>query len=85
MGTLARDTEKSAEKAQLEVLKALPAWKKLELLDEACQTTRTVMMAGLRSRFPEAPEAEIRRKLMDLLVGEEIAERVWGRRAQSDQ
>ena len=84
MGTLARDTARSAEKAQLEVLKTLPAWRKLELLDEACRTTRTVMMAGLHSRFPEVPEAEIRRMLMDLLLGEEIAERVWGRRAHSD-
>ena len=85
MGILARDTVRSAEKAQVEVLKTLPAWKKLKLLDEMCQTTRTVMMAGLRSRFPEVPEAEIQRMLMDLLLGKETAERIWGPRVQSDR
>jgi hypothetical protein len=84
MGTLARDTERSAEKAQLEVLRTFPAWKKLKLLNEACQATRTVMIAGLRSRFPDSPDPGIHRLLMDLLFGEETAKRVWGPRAQSD-
>jgi hypothetical protein len=85
MGILARDTVRSAEKVQVEVLKTLPAWKRLKLLDETCQTTRTVMMAGLRSRFPEVPEAEIQRMLMDLLLGKETAERIWGPRVRSDR
>jgi len=81
MGILARDTDESAERAQIEILKLLPAWKKLELLDDACKTTRSVMMAGLRSRYPELSDAARHRMLMDLLVGEETAERIWGPRA----
>jgi hypothetical protein len=83
MGILAPDTERSAEKVQLEILRALPAWKKLKLLDEACQATRAMMLAGLRSRHPKSHEEEIQRMLMDLLVGEETANRVWGPRARS--
>jgi dsRNA-specific ribonuclease len=83
MGILARDTESSAERAQIEILKAFPAWKKLELLDDACKTTQSVVMAGLRARFPELSEEELHRMLMDLVVGEETAKRVWGPRAES--
>jgi hypothetical protein len=85
MGSLARDTTRAAEKVQLEILKTFPAWRKLELLDEACQATRIVMLAGLRSRFPDLSDAEIRRLLMDLLVGAEKAKQVWGPRAQAGQ
>lgn len=77
MGTLARDTEAVAEKAQIEILKTLPAWRKLELLGDACDTNRALMLAGLRSRFPNASDEELHRKLMGLLVGEDTAARIW--------
>jgi hypothetical protein len=83
MGILARDTDDSAERAQIAILKSLPAWKKLELLDDACVTTRAVVTAGLRSRCPESSDAALHRMLMDLLVGEETAERIWGPRVHS--
>ena len=78
MGTLSRDTETSAERAQIEILRALPAWRKLELLADCCETNRTLMLAGLRSRSPDASESEVHRMLMDLLWGEEEAARAWG-------
>ena len=83
MGILARDTDDSAERAQIAILKSLPAWKRLKLLDDACTTTRTVVMAGLRSRFPGLSDAALHRMLMDLIVGEETAERIWGPRVLS--
>ncbi len=79
MGTLSRDTTGAAEKAQIEILRSLPAWRKLELLGDAGEANRRLMMAGLRSRFPEASEEELHRLLMDLLWGEETATRIWGR------
>jgi hypothetical protein len=85
MGVLARDTDKTAERAQIAILKSFPAWKKLELLDDACTTTRAVMKAGLRSRFPGLSGPDLHRKLMDLLVGEETAERIWGPPTQSSR
>jgi hypothetical protein len=81
MGILARDTEKSAELAQLAVLRELPAWRKLELLDAACETTRAVVLAGIRSRFPELSDVDLHRMLMDVFVGEEDGERIWGPRS----
>jgi hypothetical protein len=85
MGTLSRDTGTSAEMALIAIMKALPAWKKLELLDDACETTRALVLAGLRRRFPAASEDELHRMLMDRFVGEEIAERIWGPRVESNR
>ena len=78
MGTLARDTARTAEQIQIRILKPLPAWRKLELLDDACETARALALAGLRSRHPEASPSELHRRLMGLLLGEDIAGVVWG-------
>ena len=78
MGTLARDTDSSAQRAQIGILRSLPAWRKLELLADCCETNRALMMAGLRSRFPDASEAELQRMLMNLMWGEEKVTRAWG-------
>jgi len=85
MGTLAHDTDTAAETALIEVMKALPAWRKLELLDDACQATRALVLVGLRRRYPAVSERELQRLLMDRLVGEDTAERVWGPRAEPDK
>jgi len=69
--------------ALIAVMKTLPAWRKLELLDDACETTQALMLAGLRRRFPGTSEKALHRLLMDRLVGEETAERVWGLRVDS--
>lgn len=78
MGTLASDTDVQSEEAQISVLRTFPAWRKLELLGDACDTNRALMMAGLRARFSELSEVELHRKLMELLVGSEMAEKIWG-------
>jgi len=83
MGVLARDTDAAAEQRQISILGSLPVSRKLELLDDACTTTRAAMMAGIRSRFPDLSDSDHHRILMGLLVGEETAERIWGPRARS--
>jgi len=35
-------------------------------------------MIGLRSRYYQESEAKIRRRLADLLLGEELAQKVYG-------
>ena len=83
MGVLTRDTHSSAERAQIEILRAHPPWRKLELLGDGCEANRILMLAGLRMRFPHASEDELNRRLMGLLWGEETAQRVLGRAAAS--
>jgi hypothetical protein len=78
MGALSRDTTRAAEQAQLEVLRAMPAWRKLELVADGCETNRALVLAGLRSRHPSASEEELQRLLMGLVWGEPQATMIWG-------
>jgi len=76
MVTLARDTDRSAQRAQIEIFRSMPAWRKLELLADCCESNRTLLEAGLRSRFPDADDAEIQRMLLELVLDEQTAARV---------
>ncbi len=78
MGTLSRDTDREAERVLIEIMRALPAWKKLALLDDAARP-RGAGACRPSCAPPAATEDTLRRMLMDLLLGEEIATRVWGR------
>jgi hypothetical protein len=67
------DAAPEAQQVMFELLRRAPAWKRLALTRELIQTTRMLMLAGLRSRFPEASEEEIRRRLIArLLTREEV-------------
>jgi len=56
---------------------ATPA-KKLALVGQMNKTVITLAMAGLRSRFPEDPPAILHRRLADLILGKELASKVYG-------
>jgi len=52
--------------------------KKLALVGQMNKTVITLAMAGLRSRFPEDPPAILHRRLADLILGKELASKVYG-------
>jgi hypothetical protein len=52
--------------------------RKLELVAAMHQTGRVLALAGLRRRYPDDDAAQIRRRLADLLLGVELAARVYG-------
>ncbi len=76
--TRSPDTDPEAEAAQLRIYRDMPAWRKIELVFEANAMSQSLALAGLRSRYPDAGAEEIRRRLMGLLLGEELANRVYG-------
>lgn len=80
MGALSEDTSFDAEAVRIEVLRHMPASRRVELLDAACRMSRTLARAGLRRRHPNAAPELIERLLMDLVLGETLAERVYGPR-----
>lgn len=75
---LSRDTTPDAEAVQLEVFRKMSPRRKLELMAEANRNAREMALAGLRLRHPDADEEELFRRLMDLTLGAELAERVFG-------
>jgi len=78
MATLSPDTDAEIEQWQVERLREMPAWRKLALADEMSRTVRILAMAGLRQRYPDDDPAHLQRRLADLLLGPELAARVYG-------
>jgi hypothetical protein len=78
MTTLSSDTSLDVERLQIEHLRQMPPWRKLELMAGMSETVRTLALAGLRQRHPEDTEAQRRRRLADLLLGEDLAARAYG-------
>jgi hypothetical protein len=73
-----RDTTPEAEAFLFAYWREAPAWEKWQRMVELNHSARLLAVAGLRSRYPDASEAEIRRRLADLLLGPELAARVYG-------
>lgn len=76
--TLSPDTDPDAERVQIEIFRRMPAWRKVQLVEDANRTARQLALAGLRHRHPEAGPDELRRRLFGLFLGEELATRVYG-------
>ncbi len=75
---MALDTHPDAERAQIDLMRTTPVWRKMGLLAQLNQTARLFALSGLRRRHPGATEQEIHRRLADLILGSELAERVYG-------
>lgn len=78
MITLSPDTSPDAERVQLQLLRQAPAWRKMQMVTQLNQTVRALMLEGLRQRYPNASPRELNRRLADLVLGPELAARVYG-------
>ncbi|VAW35919.1 hypothetical protein MNBD_CHLOROFLEXI01-1474 [hydrothermal vent metagenome] len=72
------DTSPEAEAILFKLLREAPAWRKLEMLEGLNRTARQLALAGLRQRHPNASAKELRRRLANLLLGEELAAQAYG-------
>lgn len=66
------------EALQIQLWRQATPARKMEMLAQLNASARTLALSGLRSRFPQAGEAELRRRLADLLLGEDLARKVYG-------
>jgi hypothetical protein len=78
MTTLFPDTSPEAEAVLIRLLRQAPPWRKLETVDQLNQSVKLLALVGLRQRFPQEDDECIRRRLADLLLGEEMALKVFG-------
>lgn len=72
------DTHPDAAKVQFDCFRAMSPEQKMTCLMGLIETGRTLALAGLRMRFPHADEEELQRRLASLLVGPELARKVYG-------
>ena len=66
------------ETLQIRLLRAAPSWHKMEILAGLNEAASALALAGLRQRHPKANEQELHRRLADLLLGEDLARKVYG-------
>lgn len=78
MTTLYPDTHPKMEALQIQLWQQASPTRKMNMLAQLNASARMLALAGLRIRYPQADEAELRRKLADLLLGEELARKVYG-------
>ncbi len=72
------DTHPNMEALQIRLLRETPSWKKMKMMVDLNESAQKLALAGLRTRHPEANEKELRRRLADLLLGEDVAFKVYG-------
>ncbi len=78
MGQLSSDTSPKMEGLQIQLLRQASPAQKLEMLAGLNATAHMLALIGLRSRYPQAGEVEIQRRLASLLLGDELACKVYG-------
>jgi len=78
MSALSSDTHPKMEALQIELWRQATPTRKMEMLAELNTSAHMLALMGLRSRYPKAREAELRRRLAGLLLGEELASKVYG-------
>jgi hypothetical protein len=71
------DTDPRMAAFQVQMLRTAPSWRKMEMLAGLNASARNLALAGLRQRFPTATDEELQRRLADLLLGTDLARKVF--------
>ncbi len=72
------DTDQTMESLQIELLRKATPCQKLKILADLNASAQMLALAGLRSRYSHETEARLQRRLADLLLGQELACKVYG-------
>ena len=83
MSPLYSDTHPNVEALQIELWRRASPTRKMHMLAQLNASARILALAGLRSRYPDATESELRRRLANILLGEELARKVYGEMKRS--
>ena len=65
------------EALQIEFIRRMPSWKKLAIVDGLNETVKTLAMSGIKERHPNATPQEIHQMLAELMLGTELARKVY--------
>lgn len=79
MTLLYPDTPPKVEALQIELIRQMPMWKKMAMVESLNDTVKTLALSEIRRQHPEASPEQIRRLLAEAILGAEMAKRVYGR------
>jgi hypothetical protein len=72
------DTHPKMEALQIELIRQMPSWKKFAAVNDLNEAVRKLALIGIHQRHPGATPEQVRRLLADLLLGEDLARKVYG-------
>jgi hypothetical protein len=78
MKPLSPDTTPEAQQMHFELMRKLPGWKRLSLAFNLTQAMRQLVLTDIRCRYPEACDAEIRRRFIARVLPREDVIRAYG-------
>lgn len=78
MTALYSDTHPKMEALQIQLWRQASPTRKMNMLAQLNASARMLAMTGLRSQYPQFSDVELHRKLADILLGEELARKVYG-------
>lgn len=84
MATLSSDTHKKMEDLQVELWRQASPTRKMTMLAQLNKSARMLALTGLRSQYPNASEKELRFRLAVLVLGEDLAQKVYGERSHAE-
>lgn len=78
MSVLYSDTHPKIEQMQIELIRRMPPWKKFAIVDDLNETVKTLAISGIKQHHPNATPEQIHRILAELMLGVELAQKVYG-------
>jgi len=78
MSAYSSDTHPKMAALQIRLLRSASPARKMEMLAGLNASAKMLALSGLRLHYPHASEGELRRRLAGLLLGEEVARKVYG-------
>jgi len=71
------DTHPQMEALQIAFIRRMPAWKKISIVNDLNATVKMLAISGIKQRHPAAAPKQIRRMLAELMLGAELARKVY--------
>lgn len=72
------DTHPKMEALQIQIIRRMPAWKKMSIVDSLNETVKTLALSGIKERHPNASPEQVRYLLAGMMFGAELARKVYG-------
>jgi hypothetical protein len=79
MTALLSDTHPKMEQIQIDIVRQMPSWKKFAIVDDLNETVKLFAISGIKQLHSQATPIQIRRILADLMLGAELASKVYDR------
>ena len=77
MSALYSDTDPKIEQMQIELIRRMPTWRKMSMVDGLNEAVKNLAITGIKQRNPAATPEQIHRMLADLILGSELARKVY--------